>query len=493
MRNCSFCFVKFKTLNRLCRNALFFVSIFLPVILVAQSHPEKGLPFVTNFSPKTFGSYPQTWAVAQDDKGLMYFGNQGYILQYDGVKWQKINCARSGTVAIRSLAKNKNGIIYYAAIGDFGYLSPDSLGQIKAHSLLDYVPDSLRNFNDIWSVYPTNEGVYFQARERIFMLKTNSEGKPTGEIRSWNPKTKFMYAFYLDDVYYVHQLGLGLFKMINNSLELIAGSEFLGKERMQVMLPYFEDDKREYLIGMFYGGLYIYDGKNFRRFSVEADSLLKATLYKAALLKDGSYALATAGKGLVIMDKEGKTLQVINRAAGLQDESVYSVYPDNEGNVWMGLDNGISKIETASPLTQFTIQSGITTAALCVDRFEGSLYLGTTNGLLRLNDNTNHFEPIKDIYTNQVFAFWEDNGEMIVATDGLYSVKDKKTRIIHRSISGNMQLAALYIPKKYPNVLFTGESIQGLAVFTRKKFNIPMAFYRLFSRYKSARVDICRR
>ena len=47
-----------------------------------------------------------------------------------------------------------------------------------------------------------------------------------------------MYAFYVDGVYYVHQLGLGLFKMINDSLELIPGSEFLGKERMQVMLPF---------------------------------------------------------------------------------------------------------------------------------------------------------------------------------------------------------------------------------------------------------------
>ena len=76
----------------------------------------------------------------------MYFGNQGYIIQYDGVKWQKINCARSGTVAVRSLAKNKKGIIYYAAISDFGYLAPDSMGQMKAHSLLNYVPASLTQF-----------------------------------------------------------------------------------------------------------------------------------------------------------------------------------------------------------------------------------------------------------------------------------------------------------------------------------------------------------
>jgi len=446
----------------------FIVAVSLPLLSNAQPNPEKGLPFVTNFYPKTYKAYPQSWSIVEDNKGLMYFGSQGYILQYDGIKWQKINCARSGTVAVRSLAKNKKGTIYYAAISDFGYIAPDSLGQMKAYSLLKHVPASLRNFNDVWSVYATDEGIYFQARERIFRLTEDSSGRPTGELKSWEPKTNFMYAFYLDGTYYVHQLGQGLFKMVNDSLELIPGSEFLGKERMQVMLPYNEDNsRREYLLGMFYGGLCIYDGKTFRHFAVEADSLLKATLYKATLLKDGSYALATAGKGLVIMDKAGKTLQVINRAAGLQDESVYSVYPDSQGNVWLGLDNGISRIETASPLTQFTIQSGITTASLCIQRFDGAIYLGTTNGLLRFNNNTAHFESIKDIFTNQVFAFLENNGQMLVATDGLFSEKDKKANVIHPSISGNMQLAALYISKKNPDILFAGESIHGVAVFTK--------------------------
>src|SRR4051794_27658301 len=186
MRKSSFYFEKFeKFICILTKTTVVFAFVLSPSLLSAQTHPEKGLPFVTNFSPKTYGSYPQTWAVAQDDKGLLYFGGQGYILQYDGVKWRKISCARTGTVAIRSLSKNKQGIIYYAAIGDFGYLAPDSVGQIKAHSLLDYVPHSLRNFNDIWSVYATNESVYFQARERVFRIKTNTEGKPTGEIKSW--------------------------------------------------------------------------------------------------------------------------------------------------------------------------------------------------------------------------------------------------------------------------------------------------------------------
>ena len=110
----------------------FGITFFLPALTVnAQSDAERGLPFVTNFSPKTYQAYPQIFSIIEDNKGLMYFGNQNYTLQYDGVRWRKIDCGNGGQIAVRSLAKNKKGIIYYAAIGDFGYLAPDSVGQTK--------------------------------------------------------------------------------------------------------------------------------------------------------------------------------------------------------------------------------------------------------------------------------------------------------------------------------------------------------------------------
>jgi signal transduction histidine kinase/CheY-like chemotaxis protein len=445
------------------------ISIF-PSITKAQDSAEKGLPFVTNFHPNEFHSYPQNWAITEDNRGLMYFGNQGYILEYDGVKWEKIPVAETGTIAIRSLTKNKKGIIYYGSISDFGFLSVDSLGQTKANSALKYVPPSLRNFNDVWTDYATDEGVYFQSRERIFRFaESKTGGGLTGEIKSWEPKSKFMYSFFLDGILYVHQQQLGLFKLINDSLQKIPGSEFLGNERLQVMLPYPSDNsEKKYLLGMFYSGLYLFDGKTFSRFHTDADSLLKYTLYKGAVLNDGSFALATAGRGLVIINKNGKILQVINRESGLQDESVYGVYSDQKNNLWLALDNGISRVQSSSPLTQFTIQSGITTAVLAATRFNGVLYLGSTNGLLRFNRNKRIFEHLNEVSTNQIFAFLKTDDEMLVATDGLYSIKNNKIILVKPSLSGNLQIASLFRPKKCPNLVLAGDAIHGLAFFKRK-------------------------
>ena len=457
--------------------ALLHFAIFLfPQFTNGQSESEKGLPFITNYSPKSYKAFPQVWSVLEDESGIMYFGTQNDLLEYDGVKWRKIKFkdstgANSGTV-IRSMAKNKNGTIFYGGFGDFGYLDFDSLGQRRSNSLLKLVPFANRNFLDIWSTHATESGIYFQSREYIFRLddkKVDAGQRPM--VKVWIPKTKFMYSFYQDGNYYVHQQGLGLFKMTNDSLVLIPGSEFLGQERMQVMLPYKNAaNEKQYLIGMFYSGLYLYDGKTFRPFSTEADYIIKsgALLYKAIQLQNGSYVLSTTGKGLVIIDAQGKLLQKINRDVGLQDESIYSVYQDKKGTLWLTLDNGISRVETASPFTKFGLQSGINTGVLFLRRYEGVIYIGTSNGLLKLDQKSAVFKPVPGIILNQIFTALPDGDGLLVPGDGLFKIKNDKTYTIKESVSADLTLSALYISKKYPDILIGGGTF-GIAIFTRSK------------------------
>jgi len=224
--------------------------------------------------------------------GIIYFGVKEYMLEYDGIKWRKIPIKNNeGTSAIRSMAKHKDGLIYYWAFGDVGYLDYDSLGQKQTYSLRDFIPAANRDFLDVWTIYAGESSIYFQSREYIFRLDDKKpRAKKQDMMKVWKPKTKFMYAFYLDGNYYVHQQGLGLYKMENDSLVLIPGSEFLGKERMQVMLPYkTAGNEKQYLVGLFYSGLYLFNGKTFQPFASQADPIIKAgaVLYKGHQLRNG--------------------------------------------------------------------------------------------------------------------------------------------------------------------------------------------------------------
>ncbi len=441
----------------------------------AQSESEEGLPFITNYLSKTYQALPQTWCIQEGESGIMYFGIQSYILEYDGLKWRKITVGNSPSTVVRAMPKDKNGVIYYGAYGDLGYLGKDSLGQTKTISLLDEIPKANRNFLDIWSAYAGNDGIYFQSREYIFRI-SNNNSTDKRVVKVWKPQTKFMYSFYVDGDYYVHQQGLGLYKMIKDSLVLVPGSEFLGKERMQVMLPYppGPNNEKQYLIGMFYSGLYIYNGKTFRPFSTKADPVFKTgtLLYKGLELKNGEYVLLTTGKGFVIIDAAGNLIEKINRDVGLQDESIYNSFIDSRGALWLALDNGISRVEISSPLTKFALQSGIGTGVLTMRRFKGTIYLGTTNGLLQFDSTKKFFDPVPGIPQNQIFSLLPDGNELLVAGDGLFAIKDKKANIIRPSVSGDLTLSGLYIPRKNRDLLFGGGPF-GTVVFTRKNGDQP--------------------
>ena len=115
-------------------NVLFVLAIYSAS---AQSEAEKGLPFITNYLAKTYQALPQTWCIQEGESGIMYFGIQSYILEYDGLKWRKITVGNSPSTVVRAMPRDKNGVIYYGAYGDLGYLGKDSLGTNENHILTE--------------------------------------------------------------------------------------------------------------------------------------------------------------------------------------------------------------------------------------------------------------------------------------------------------------------------------------------------------------------
>lgn len=55
-----------------------------------------------NYTPKDYDADAQNWAILQDRRGIMYFGNSDGVLEYDGVSWRLIETRNKSVV--RSLA-----------------------------------------------------------------------------------------------------------------------------------------------------------------------------------------------------------------------------------------------------------------------------------------------------------------------------------------------------------------------------------------------------
>ena len=189
--------------------------------------------------------------------------------------------------------------------------------------------------------------------------------------------TEFMYGFSLNDTYYTHQMNLGLFREKDGNLEFVPKSEFLGEERVQVLLPYQNPD--EFLVGAFSGGLFHYNGQDFIPFYTEVDSLLQErSLYKALALPDSTYALSVLGHGFFIIDQRGKIKSHFNTKNSITDQSVYAFHLDNTYNLWVGTNSGLSKIEIFSPITRFNSKEHEIGSPLSLKANDNNLYIGTS-------------------------------------------------------------------------------------------------------------------
>src|SRR4051812_33772747 len=98
----------------------------------AALHPDTGLYAFETYGAEQYGATPQNWAIAQDNRGIMYFGNTDGVLEFDGFTWRFIK-ANGG---VRALAVSRAGTVYVGGAGnDFGYLKPDSRGLLQFVSL----------------------------------------------------------------------------------------------------------------------------------------------------------------------------------------------------------------------------------------------------------------------------------------------------------------------------------------------------------------------
>lgn len=443
--------------------ALFF-AIQLSFPLLAQINSSKGVPSYRNYVVGELGiAGQQVWNVNQNQDGFLFVGTSTGLQKFDGRNWELLVSPSTGfNTNIRSTLLASDGTFYYGSLGDFGIVTTDSTGKTLEKSLLDGFPADFV-FNDIWSIRESQGKIYFQAREAIFVL-TPGAGNQANSIKIWKPDTEFMYGFSLDDKYYTHQMDLGLYEEQDGNLELIAGSEFLGKDRVQVLLPF--QGPGEFLVGAFAGGLFHFDGENFTPFQTDIDELLQGrSLYKALALPDSTYALSVLGNGFFIIDRAGKVKANFTTKNSIPDQSVYAFHLDNTQNLWVGTNSGLSKIEIFSPLTRFDSDTYEIGNALSLSSFDNTLYIGTSTSVLYLDKTDGVVKKVEGIPNTQVFDLKKDTNGVLSTGVGLSEIKGPKATIIPGT--ENYQTLKVVVSKRHKGYVFISGNY-GIQVFKRE-------------------------
>ncbi len=93
------------------------------------------MPEVKNYSFRDYNGGGQVWTIAQDRRGILYFGDSSSaLIEFDGATWRKIFLPSS---VVRSVAVDDRGRIWVGASGNFGYVAPDATGTARYVSLIE--------------------------------------------------------------------------------------------------------------------------------------------------------------------------------------------------------------------------------------------------------------------------------------------------------------------------------------------------------------------
>ncbi len=433
----------------------FFIFSCLSVsVILPQNSTENGYPLITNYSPKEYGAFQGNWGISQDKRGIMYFGNDIGLLEFDGVNWRFYQVPNKTT--LRSIASGSDGKLYVGAVGDLGYFSPDSSGRLTFHSLMKFLPADKRDFSDVWQTFVLNNRVYFDAMKYLLIWDIQKE-----QFKIIKGNNDFHLIFKVNGKVYVREWGKGLEILKDDSLILLKGGEKFANERIYVMLP-FPGEQGTILIVTRTMGLFKYNGKSFIPFKTEADELIKENLiyYPGTILSDGNILLGTISSGAVVIDTTGKEVRRYTKKSGIISNGILFTFQDRSGAIWLGTENGISRVDYSSPVSYYDSRNNLSSPPLDIIRYKGIIYVAANNGVYYLDPHTSSLQLLENS-GNQSFAFLKIDNELLVGTfDGLFKIDKNKLTVIRKTVGNEYNIQSLRLSKLNSKRVFVGA--QGL-------------------------------
>jgi signal transduction histidine kinase/ligand-binding sensor domain-containing protein len=150
--------------------------------------------------------------------------------------------------------------------------------------------------------------------------------------------------------------------------------------------PVFHEDKQGRLFFNMVDGLYLYqelEKKAKRLFQIPE-------ITDMYVVVSDSIWIGTQKEGLYLCQITGQVLKHFTTLDGLADNYVSAIEPDNDDELWISTNNGLSRLhKSTEEFTNFTIQDGLPSNQFFVQAAlktrNNQLYLGTSEGFVTFN------------------------------------------------------------------------------------------------------------
>lgn len=423
------------------------ILVWLLFLISFGIHAQELLPFVENFTKTDYKGDNQVWNVSQGDDKALYFANNHYFLRYDGVKWERYSLPNK--TIIRSVFAYKDKI-YCGSYNEFGYWKRKN-GIMEYFSLSkgkNFFSGSSKN-EEIWKIFRANNKIYFQSFNVLYILDNQA-------IRKVEIPFLISYCYVIDEQIYVASVNKGVY--------LFDGKQFLLLNQWNIVqnnvIHGIDRNNKNTYVFTLKNGVYVEGKTGLIEWQHPLNAILKEEGINAAqFYKTDRLVIGTVSNGVYIVQLDTGEFVKIDRNDGLSNNTVLTIAIDQEKDIWLGLDNGISHIEINSPYRIFSDKTGELGTVYAIAATPKGYLLGSNHGVFKYEDKKLDFVAASQ---GQVWNIHQIEQDYIIGhNEGTFLYHKNKLQKVN-SLNGGWQLkkdiaAQRFIQSNYLGIAFFGE------------------------------------
>lgn len=399
-------------------------SILFFLLLLTRPVMGQELPPVLNFDPNDYQAGNQNWMVSKSENGNVYIANSMGLLEFNGAEWNLYPVPNNTIVRA---VKSVGDMIFTGAYMEAGYWKKNSCGLLEYSSLLPLFPNGIHEGEQFWRIEKLGEKVILQSFDGLYLYDL-----PTGEISVLEtPADKPVTNLFKvgKEIYFLVPED-GLYKIQQGMVKLeVSARELDGRE-----VVHATESGEGISIITRNGEFFNWDGRKLLSVNENlSGSIIGISIFSALELPDKSLLLGSVENGIYHTNPEGEMLQQFNQENGLQNNTILSLFLDEEENVWAGLDNGLSILNLNSPFSLFQDHVGRIGTVYTSYQNENFLYLGTNQGLYYRKNGEKNFRFMAGT-NGQVWSLQSldgllfcghNNGTFIIEGEGARKISER--------------------------------------------------------------------
>ncbi|MEL6254471.1 MAG: hypothetical protein AAFR87_20850, partial [Bacteroidota bacterium] len=385
---------------------------------------------IQNFTTAEYKAGIQNIDFAQNRDMTLFVANNLGVLAFNGNEWE-VKAFKTGKKQ-RSLAFDETGNrLYVGSQGDFGFFEEDW----EYISLLEMIPEEARNFDEVWDVFIFNSNVYFCTFQAIYVFD--------GEQISIITHTEgFGRSFHVDGKLFTQSRLGELFELRNEQLVSFSPSKQSANQVIAGIISQTDGYLFFFNSGKVESSSYLNEGGKHEQL---AKALEGKYVNHVLQLSDTRLVISTQTSGLYLYDLQSQQIENIAAQDGLMSNACLRSFQDHAGNLWVGMQSGISIIGINSPIRLINQEIDLQGSGYEAFENEEGIYFTTSNGIYFLENGEEKsvflsgtegpaygFQEIAGkLYAGHhtgLFLLNQGSAKRLVNTEGLWQVKRLKSR-----------------------------------------------------------------